>query len=164
MVWHRIPGYEPYLLSDDFEVRHSERIDHPANYLTQTRSDYCNVHLLLDGRRLTVGLHRLIARVFVPNPENKPEVNHRNGNKLDNRPENLEWVTHKENLEHASRTGLVTHGTAHYAAKLTEENVRDIRARHAAGTMGSWNAVAREFGITWATLQKVILRRSWRLL
>src|SRR5689334_6730450 len=52
-------------------------------------------------------LHRLLAVHFIPNPENKPCINHKNGNKLDNTIENLEWCTHQENSYHARNTGLV---------------------------------------------------------
>lgn len=69
---------------------------------------YRQVKMYSNGKRKSVYVHRLVAEFFIPNPDNKPEVNHKNGIRDDNRIENLEWVTHEENMIH-SRDVLKNH-------------------------------------------------------
>lgn len=68
---------------------------------------YLAVSLCFNGNQKNTHVHRLIATYFIPNPYNLPQVNHKDGNKQNNNLDNLEWVTHKENIRHAVRTGLL---------------------------------------------------------
>lgn len=68
---------------------------------------YYYVNLYKNGKRQTVKNHRLVALHFIPNLENKPEVNHKDGNKLNNRVDNLEWATSQENIIHGINMGLI---------------------------------------------------------
>lgn len=88
-------------------------------------SKYHMVSLSLNGTNKTWTVHRLIAEAFLPNPENKPQVNHIDGVKLNNKLENLEWVTRQENVTHAWLTGLAKKRFAP-EEDITERNNRFI--------------------------------------
>jgi len=67
---------------------------------------YLGCILCVNGKRHSVRIHRLVAETFIPNPESKPEINHKDGNKQNNHINNLEWTFRKENWDHAMKTGL----------------------------------------------------------
>lgn len=70
------------------------------------KDGYVRMEMYKDKKPKMLNVHRMVAEIFVPNPENKPFVNHIDGNKQNNDYRNLEWVTQKENIEHAYKTGL----------------------------------------------------------
>ncbi len=101
-------------------------------------------------------VHRLVGFAFIPNPDNKPEINHKDGNPLNNHVSNLEWCTRRENALHAWANNL-----NHQARKsLTPERVREIRAALGTNT-GSQRALAKTLGIRPQVLSKIKHRQLY---
>lgn len=117
-VWKDIEGYEgKYQISNlgrvkalDFKRTKKERIMKPHI----NTSGYLAINLYKNAKFKTYRIHRLIAQAFISNPENKPCINHIDGNKLNNSIDNLEWCTHRENTIHAIKTGLSSSPTVKY--------------------------------------------------
>lgn len=100
-----IKDYEGlYSVTDDGQVL--GRGSQPRKLRVNPATGYSQVTLYRRGQCKCVHVHRLVAEAFIPNPEGKPQINHKNGNKQDNRVENLEWCTQSENLAHAYREHL----------------------------------------------------------
>lgn len=153
-TWKEIKGYEGlYECSTHGRVR------------TVPHTIICRngwVCLYKDGIRRFWLIHRLIALTFVSNPEGKPFVNHLSGVKTANLPQNLEWVTRKENVSHAFSTGLISHaGEKNSRSKLTAERVALIRSECPPGTRCT-RALALKYGISQRRLYDVIRGLCWK--
>lgn len=107
--------------------------------------------------------HRLVAEEFLPNPDNKKEVNHKDGNKANNNVLNLEWVTRRENLDHAIKNGLVARnsGEKNGNSKLTQEIVDNIRATYKPHTFGLLKT-ARMFNTSKRNVLDIIKNKIWK--
>jgi hypothetical protein len=113
----------------------------------------------------SLSLHRLVAKAFIPNPDNKPCINHINWDVSDARAENLEWCTYKENNAHSSRAGRLgpnnpKHGVDHRSAKLTEDDVRKIREMSASGLSNT--RVAKVYGINRSCVSRIRTGFQWK--
>lgn len=114
-IWKDIEKYEGYYqVSNRGRVRSLDRIvnvERPRimrgriKALKRNTDGYHCVTLNKDGRGKTIGVHRLVAQAFLPNPCKYKEVNHINFNRIDNNVKNLEWCSHKDNIEHSARNG-----------------------------------------------------------
>ena len=102
--WRKVTKNPNYMVSDTGRIR---RINSDADHSTRDTKGYLTTDMYINGKRKTLRVHRIVAEEFVANPENKPVVNHKDGNKHNNCAANLEWVTKKENCEHAWSNGLV---------------------------------------------------------
>ena len=119
------------IIIDDIETNYSVsqlgevRNDKTNKILSQRiQQGYRHVGLTINGKAKSCRVHRLVAQAFIPNPENKPYVNHIDGNRSNNNIENLEWCTPKENTQHAVRTGLMTPTREHAVVQFSLEGKR----------------------------------------
>lgn len=147
--WKDIKGYEGlYQVSNQGRIRSFWHRRKGVDCLVQTSVYGYKYVTLHKEKQRTFRVHRLVAEAFIPNPEGKPQVNHINGDKGDNRVTNLEWCTGSENMIHAYRNGLEVANTqpAHIAKRiLSEEQVRQIRTLLDEGV--SSRKIAKQFGV-----------------
>lgn len=160
----KIKNYEDYEITSEGEVI-SHKLTTPKILKPRVREvyKYKYINLCKNGKVKTYFIHRLVATHFVKNPKNKPQVNHIDGNSLNNNYKNLEWCTSSENVQHASRLGLlnIKKGEESNLSKLTKKEVLEIRSKYIP-KINTYSKLAKEYGVTKIAILDIIKRRTWK--
>ena len=128
-IWKDILGYEDlYKVSNLGRIKSLVSSKKERILKSDRGGDYYNrVFLRKDKKTKTYRVHRLMAQTFLPNPENKPMVNHKDGNKLNNSLDNLEWCSSLENVRHARKSGLCDNsGKKHFNFKGIIKSINNL--------------------------------------
>ena len=161
-VYVDIQGYEGYQVSNHGRVKNNKTGKILKPYLTR---GYLRVSLYNDSGRKCKLVHRLVAEAFLPNPDNKSDVNHINGCKTDANACNLEWVSPSENMSHAHSNGLRpkinTQGKNNGFSKLTEAQVRQIKKLLAQGSL-TQKTISSQFNVSRETISSIKNGRRWQ--
>ena len=157
-IWKTIVGFENYSISNKGQVRNdlTRRI-----LSTFPVGGYLMVNLMANGSKKLVYVHRLVGQAFVDNPNDYKEINHINGKKDDNLPDNLEWCTRSENIKHAYATSLMKplKGESSGMSKLTDAEVLLIRELRSAGII--LQELSDRFGVTKSVISNISRYKTW---
>jgi hypothetical protein len=143
--------YNTGKIYSEFSKKFLKRFDDNSGYLQVTLFKGKNL-----GRK-TIKVHILVAKAFLPNPNNLPEVNHKNCNKCDNRVSNLEWVSKKENMLHASK---YSYNNREALSPLTKEKVLLIPTLLSKGF--SIKLISTLYNVGHITIRNIIQRKTWK--
>lgn len=176
MNWKPVVGYEGlYEVSDTGLVKSLARLKQCGhkNSKPQTtkekfltirtdRNGYKRAKLSKNGKAKLVLLHRIIAQAFIPNPKGLAEVNHIDGDKNNNVPNNLEWTTRSKNMKHAFENNLkiARKGEENNKSKLTTEDVKLIRTLRKQGY--TLTTLAERFQVTPAAISAIANFKTWK--
>jgi hypothetical protein len=127
-----------------------------------TPKGYLKVILSFNGIRKSYSIHRLVALAFIPNLENKPQVNHIDGDKKNNYIDNLEWATNGENQKHAFSNGLQSNrkGENNSSSKLKDSIVLDIIELYKTGY--SQRELAKIYSVSKTAISNIVTGKSWK--
>lgn len=169
-----ILGFDfPYIVTSDGTIISQARYNNKNLIMKpqKAKDGYLNIGLIKDGRSTAHRVHRIVACAFLTNPENKPYVNHIDGDKTNNNVNNLEWCTQKENAAHSinvlhkwsssPKQSKATQDLGLSHRKLTMDDAREIRKIYASGEMGSYR-LSKRFGINKKSVLDIIHYRSYK--
>lgn len=154
-IWKSIDDFPDYTVSNCGKVL-SYKI-HNVGVLLNTslnKNGYAKLHLTnYLGKPKNVSLHRIVALAFIPNPFNLPQVNHKDGDKLNNNAQNLEWSTNLDNQKHRWKNDIGTF-------KLTNDDVNKIKLRIISGERNI--KIANDYNIDKAVVSHIKHNKRWK--
>jgi hypothetical protein len=170
-IWENIPVLDNY-----YQISNMGRVKSKFNFIRKSSLDkdgYLRISFIDKNNNkkiLNYFIHRLIAIAFIPNLKNLPKVNHKDGNKLNNSIENLEWVSGHENLEHARKIGLTNNVCDKNGnAKLTWADIKYIRSQNPKikflnkdKPKGFTQKLAEKFNVSAPHLHAIWNERQWK--
>lgn len=165
-IWEYIKGYEGlYKVSNLGRIKSFVKINPIIRRQKNKRGNYKEVNLKKNNQYKYFTVHRLVCNQFLPNPENKPSINHIDCNTENNRLSNLEWCTAKENMAHAVKLGRTYKYHERGASKplnskLNEELVRSIRKMYYDNKMGQID-IAKTLSVNKNAISGVVTWRTW---
>ena len=170
-TWKPIPMYKGWYSASNFgRIRRDKKGKgtYPGRILRIKAHDISG-HLCLslsngsEKNRKRFHLHVLIARTFIGKRQKGLVCNHKDGIKINNIPNNLEYITQGENIKHAFKIGLMPVGEKHYRAKHSNKQILQIMKEYKEGT-ASQRAIGRKYGISSSIINRIINRKIWRYL
>lgn len=158
----KIKNWELYTIDEFGKVKNTKTNKYLKGAINS--KGYLRVELHLNKKIKKFFVHRLVAEYFVENPLNKEQVNHIDGNKLNNNMNNLEWVTNQENRNHAIKNNLTKNlcGEETPWSKLTKKDVIFIRSEYDKKETFNAKKLSKKFKVSTSQILLVAKRKSWK--
>ena len=166
--WRNIEGYkELYQISNTGKVRSFKNKNIIILKQRKNSRGYWYVNLCIDGKYKSITVHRLVALHFFDKSDRNETVNHIDGNKDNNCIFNLEWITRKENWEHAKRNNLLAMGEKNGKSKLKEKDVLEIRnlyKKSKKSKKSTHRSLAKRYNVSKTCIGLILQRKRWSFL
>lgn len=171
--WKDVKGYEgKYKVSNLGRVKSIKRMVKHSDNSKRTNKErilipidigngYYRVTLYNGSGSKNIFIHRLVAEHFIPNPENKPEINHKDLDPSNNHKNNLEWSTRKENLSHAKENGVARVGEKHGMCKINRKTATKIK-QMLSNKGCNMAEISRQLDVSYNTVYDIKRGRTWK--
>ena len=158
-----IEGYDKYFISDEGKVYSDKYNERKELSPRMTSNGYLYVNLCKNGKYKSVRIHRLVAKYFLKDYSDELQVNHKDGNKLNNNVSNLEMVDRSGNMRHAIEHELLIpkKHEKHWCSKLTETDVAEIRKKYIPNVY-TQEMLAKEYGVSRSNIKLIVNNKTWK--